>query len=79
MSEKKLDDSHGTQDQQKKQGAQQGHAGVGEQEEKKMGPHEQWIEGIMQQQEKSDAQANKALIRQAINKGGSRQHGQKNW
>lgn len=44
-----------------------------------MDPHERWIAGIMKQQEKSDAQANKAFIRQEINKGGSRQHGQKNW
>lgn len=78
-SEKQLDAHHGTQDQQKKQGDQQGGTGLGEQEEKEMDPHEQWIAGIMKQQEKSDAQANKAFIRQAINKGGSRQHGQKNW
>ena len=82
--EKQLDAAHGTQDQQKKQGANQGQAGaesgsVEKQEEKEMDPHERWIAGIMKQQEKSDAQANKAFIRQEINKGGSRQHGQKNW
>lgn len=79
MSEKQLDSSKGTQDQQKKQGSPQENAGVNEKEEKEMDPHEKWIAEIMKQQEKSDAQANKAFIRQAINKGGVKQHGQKNW
>jgi Ca-activated chloride channel family protein len=70
--------SQGTQDQEKKQ-AQQGHAAVNDQDEKNMNPHERWIAQIMQKQEQSDAQANKAFIKQAINKGGSKQHGQKNW
>jgi Ca-activated chloride channel family protein len=78
-SEKETGAFQGTQDQQKKQGVQQAVADIAEQEEKAMDPHERWIAGIMKEQEKSDAQANKAFIRQAINKGGSKQHGQKNW